>query len=60
MNDEENVLKFFERCVRDLKSMPLEVNIPQCLTDEHEKLTKRYSSLKRPEYGPCFEELTTS
>ena len=40
--------------------MPLEVNIPQCLTDEHEKLAKRYSSLKRPEYGPCFEELTTS
>ena len=60
MNDEDNVWKFFERCVRDLNRMPLEVNIPQCLTDEHEKLAKRYSSFKRSEYGPCFEELTTS
>jgi hypothetical protein len=54
------VEQFFQQCISVLRSMPVKVALPECLTEEHERLTKRWKELKRPEYGPCFDELTTA
>ena len=37
---EENVKQFYERCLSDLKRMPLEVVIPYHLTEDYDKLTE--------------------
>jgi hypothetical protein len=40
--------------------MPIEVVVPRCLDEEHQRLTMRYEKLKGPEYGPGFNELTAA
>ena len=58
--DNENTSQFFQRCVADLRRTPLEVALPEHLTDEHERLTKRYQSLKKADFRFLFDKLSCS
>ena len=57
---DETVQQFYERCLLELKLMPLEVVIPKHLNQEHEKLTKRYRALKKADFRFSFDKLTAS
>ena len=39
---DENVDEYAERLVRTLKQIPVEVVLPPCLVEEHDRLAKRF------------------
>jgi hypothetical protein len=59
--DDERFEVYVDRCLTALKRIPIDLVVPSCLTEQHERMKTFYRRLKRPLlYGPLFENLTRS
>ena len=51
---------FEARCLTTLQQTPLDLRLPSCLAEEHDRLVNRFEKLKSYLNGPCLETLTQS
>ena len=52
---------YVDRFLIALKQIPIDLVVPSCLAEQHERMTTFYRRLKHPLlYGPLFENLTRS